>query len=227
MIIGILGAMPEEIGPLLEKFEYQTIEYANNKYYVANYKEHRVIIAYSKIGKVNSTLSATILIEHFSCETILFTGVAGALNEKYDIRDIVIASKLVQHDVDITGFDYPYGFIPEGQIFNPTDEKLNEIADLVAKENNLNIYHGIIATGDQFIHDDKKKEWIRKTFKADAVEMEGASVAITCAALNVPCLIIRTISDKATEYANINFDEFMVESAQISADFIYKIVDKL
>lgn len=227
MKIGIMGAMPEEIGPLLEKFTYQTVNYAKNKYYLAQYKNHELVIAYSKIGKVNATITASVLIEHFGCEMILFSGVAGALNESYEIKDIVIAEKLVQHDVDITGFGYPFGFIPEGEIFNPCDAKLIKIANLVAEENSLKVHNGIIATGDQFINDEARKAWIRENFKADAVEMEGASLAITCFALGIPCLVIRTMSDKAGKEADINFDEFVVETAKISADFLYKIIDKL
>lgn len=227
MKIGIMGAMPEEIGPLLEKFTYQSVKYAKNKYYLAQYKEHEIVIAYSKIGKVNTTITASILIEHFGCEMILFSGVAGALNLDYEIKDIVIANKLVQHDVDITGFGYPFGFIPEGEIFTACDENLIKIANAVAEENSIKVHNGTVATGDQFINDEARKAWIRETFKADAVEMEGASLAVTCQALKIPCLIIRTISDKAGKEADINFDDFVLESSQISADFIFKIIDKL
>lgn len=227
MKIGIMGAMSEEIGPLLEKFTYKTVEYANNKYYLASYKEHELVIAYSKIGKVNATITACVLIEHFNCEMLLFSGVAGALNEAYEIKDILIGEDFLQHDVDITGFGHPFGFIPEGEIFTACDENLIKIAKTVAQENSLQIHNGRIATGDQFINDEAKKTWIREHFQADAVEMEGASVALTCQALKIPCLIIRTMSDKAGKEADMNFDEFILESAKISADFLYKIIDKL
>lgn len=227
MTIGIIGAMPEEIAPLLEKFDCTLIEIAGNKYYLSNYANHKLIIAYSKIGKVNSTITATVLIEHFKCEAILFTGVAGSLRDDLKIKDILLAEKLVQHDVDISAFGYPYGFIPESPIFALTDKNLNNIALEVAKENDIELHLAIVATGDQFIKNEEKKQWIRNTFKADCVEMEGASVATVCNALKIPCLVLRTISDNAGNVANIDFDNFVVESSQISAEFIYKIIEKL
>ena len=71
MKIAILGAMPEEIEPFLEKFECKKVNYANNSFYFTNFKNHELIIAYSKIGKVNSTLTATIMIEKFKAEILL------------------------------------------------------------------------------------------------------------------------------------------------------------
>ncbi|WP_437340447.1 phosphorylase family protein, partial [Campylobacter coli] len=95
MKIAILGAMSEEITPLLETLKnYTKIEHANNTYYFANYKNHELILAYSKIGKVNSTLSASVMIEKFGAQVLLFTGVAGAFNPELEIGDLLYATKL-------------------------------------------------------------------------------------------------------------------------------------
>ncbi|QOR01383.1 MULTISPECIES: 5'-methylthioadenosine/adenosylhomocysteine nucleosidase [unclassified Campylobacter] len=228
MKIAILGAMPEEITPLLETLkEYQTVEYANNTYYLAKYNEHELVIAYSKIGKVNSTLSATIMIEKFKAELLLFTGVAGAFNPSLEIGDLIYATKLAQYDLDITAFGHPLGYVPGNEIFIPTDEKLNHLALDVAKELGIKIQPGVIATGDEFICDENKKAKIREIFNADACEMEGASVALVCDALKIPCLILRSMSDKAGEKAEFDFDEFVEKSAKISANFVLKICEKL
>ncbi|CAM4117227.1 5'-methylthioadenosine/adenosylhomocysteine nucleosidase [Campylobacter armoricus] len=228
MKIAILGAMPEEVTPLLETLkEYQAIEYANNTYYLTKYKNHELIIAYSKIGKVNSTLSATIMIEKFKAELLLFTGVAGAFNPSLEIGDLIYATKLVQYDLDITAFGHPLGYVPGNKIFIKTDEKLNNLALEVAKELGIRLQSGIIATGDEFICDENKKSKIREIFNADACEMEGASVALVCDALKIPCLILRSMSDKAGEKAEFDFDEFVEKSAQISANFVLKICEKL
>ncbi|AJC88649.1 5'-methylthioadenosine / S-adenosylhomocysteine nucleosidase / 6-amino-6-deoxyfutalosine hydrolase [Campylobacter lari] len=228
MKIAILGAMPEEVTPLLETLkEYQTIEYANNTYYLAKYKNHELIIAYSKIGKVNSTLSATIMIEKFKAELLLFTGVAGAFNPSLEIGDLIYATKLAQYDLDITAFGHPLGYVPGNEIFIKTDDKLNNLAIEVAKELGVKLQSGIIATGDEFICDENKKAKIREIFNADACEMEGASVALVCDALKIPCLILRSMSDKAGEKAEFDFDEFVEKSAKISANFVLKICEKL
>ena len=223
-----MGAMPEEITPILEIVgEYKTTQYANNTYYEASYKGCEVVIAHSKIGKVFSTLTATSMIEHFACTTLLFSGVAGGINPSLKIGDLIVATKLSQHDLDITAFGHPMGFVPGGSVFVETDKELISVAKDVAKELDKNLQEGVIATGDQFVHDTKIKEAIVKNFGADALEMEGASVAVVCDALNVPCFILRAISDTADTDASFSFDEFMESSAIISAAFVMKMVDKI
>jgi adenosylhomocysteine/aminodeoxyfutalosine nucleosidase len=226
--LAIMGAMQEEITPLLEYFtNINIVEYANNKYYEAKFGDLDVVVAYSKIGKVFSTLTATTLIEHFGCDTLLFSGVAGGINPQLKIGDLIVANKLSQHDLDITAFGHPFGYVPEGSVYVPTDERLKNIALEVANDNGIKIIEGIIATGDQFVADETRKEFISSTFNADALEMEGASVAVVCDALNVPYLILRAISDTADMDAGFNFDEFLETSAKNSADFLIKIINKL
>ncbi|MEA1917859.1 MAG: 5'-methylthioadenosine/S-adenosylhomocysteine nucleosidase, partial [Campylobacterota bacterium] len=117
MKIAIMGAMQEEIKPILEMIgDYKTTAYAGNTYYEASYKNLELVVAYSKIGKVFSTLTATTMIEHFGAEKLLFSGVAGAVNPELKVGDLIVATELVQHDVDIVAFGHPYGFIPEGKL---------------------------------------------------------------------------------------------------------------
>ncbi len=228
MKLAIMGAMPEEIEPLLEFFgNYKTINYANNKYYVVNYKGNEIVVAYSKIGKVNSTITAVTMIEKFGCEKLLFSGVAGAVSPELKVGDLVVATKLAQHDLDISAFGHPYGFVPEGAVFEEADNNLIEVAKSVAEEKNIVLKEGIIVTGDQFVCDNGRKEWIAKTFDASALEMEGASVAVTCNALSVPFFILRAISDAADMDASFSFDEFLETSAKISANFVIAMVDKI
>lgn len=223
-----MGAMPEEIEPLLAKVEnIKKIEYAKNIYYEATYKGKEIVIAYSKIGKVFASLTATILLEKFKCEKLLFSGVAGAINPDLNIGDLIIADGLSQHDLDIVAFGHPYGYVPEGEVCISTDVTLRTIAKEVAKRRGLTLREGVIATGDQFVANSERKEWISKTFKADALEMEGASVAVVCDALNVPFFILRAISDTANDDAGVDFDEFMVGSAKISANFILDMVESI
>jgi len=226
--IAIMGAMPEEIEPIIDKLDnVETMVYGANKYYEGSYNGQEVVVAYSKIGKVFATLTATILIEKFGCDTLLFSGVAGAINDELQIGDLIIAQSLCQHDLDITAFGHPFGYVPEGEVCITTDVNLRNVAKDVAKQKGLTLKEGVIATGDQFVADEERKNWIGSTFDADALEMEGASVAVVCNALNVPFFILRAISDSADMDASFNFDEFLESSAKISADFILSMVDEL
>jgi len=226
--IAIMGAMPEEIDPLLAKVDnIKKTKYAKNIYYEATYKGKDIVIAYSKIGKVFASLTATILIEKFGCNQLLFSGVAGAINPELKIGDLIIATALCQHDLDITAFGHPHGYVPEGEVCIFTDKNLQNIAKEVALKNNLKLQEGIVATGDQFVASSERKDFISSTFEADALEMEGASVAVVCDALDVPFFVLRAISDSADGSADIDFDEFLESSAKISADFILDMVEAI
>ncbi|MDR1452232.1 MAG: 5'-methylthioadenosine/adenosylhomocysteine nucleosidase [Helicobacteraceae bacterium] len=227
-MIGIMGAMIEEIEPFLKRLsDVKTTQIGRNAYHEGLYGGKRVTLAYSRIGKVNAAITATALIERFGADKILFSGVAGAIGKDLRIGDLIYATKLVQHDVDITAFGHPIGFIPETGDFFETSAELNKIAEEVALAKGVKLGKGVIATGDQFVADSVKKELIGERFKADAVEMEGASVACACDAFRVPFFALRAISDAADMDAGFNFDAFLASSAKISADFVLDMVAKL
>ena len=228
MRLAIMGAMPEEIEPILEYLDdVKSQDIAQNRYYTAKYKGASVVVAYSKIGKVYASLTASVMVQHFKVQKLLFSGVAGAINSNLHIGDLIAATKLCQHDLDITAFGHPYGYVPEGKVYVEADKTLLMLAKEVAKEKGIELKEGIIATGDQFIADPKKKEWIGKTFKADALEMEGAAVAVVCDAFDIPFFVLRSISDAADMDAGFDFDTFLQSSSKISADFIMAMVDKM
>jgi len=227
-MIAIMCAMREELEPILEEVEIkEIIEYGRNKFYLAKLRNKNLVLAYSKIGKVNAATTATILIEKFNAKKILFSGVAGAIDKDLKIGDLIIATKTTQHDVDLTVFGYEPGFIPESQVYFDCDKNLNEIAKKVAKKLNIRLKEGIIASGDQFIHSKEKKEWIAKTFKASAIEMEGGAVGCVTWTLNVPFFMLRAISDAAEEGAGVDFDEFLEESSKVSAKFLIEMLKEI
>lgn len=226
--IGIIGAMEEEITPILALFpQAQEIALGGNVFYHIAYKGAEIYVAYSKIGKVHSAITASTMILRFGCEKVIFCGVAGGLREDLAVGDLLLGSKLCQHDVDISAFGHPLGFIPESRVFIETDENLNAIARQVALESNITLKEGIIASGDAFIHSKEKKQWIIENFGAAAVEMEGASVAVVCDSFKVPCCILRSISDSADGAADVSFDEFLESSARIGANFVKQMIDRL
>jgi adenosylhomocysteine/aminodeoxyfutalosine nucleosidase len=237
MKIAVMGAMVEEVDPFLTVSEHEPllkyfkkhrdIEYAGNLYHEATFKDLEIVLSYSKIGKVFSALTAATMIEHFGCDVLLFTGVAGAVNPELKIGDLIAATQLCQHDLDITAFGHPHGYVPEGKVYVEPSRELLQIAKEVADERGIELKGGIIATGDQFIADPERKEWIARTFDADAIEMEGAAVGVVCDALEVPFFVLRAISDAADMDAAFDFDEFLKHSSQVSSSFIMGMLEKI
>ena len=237
MKIAIMGAMLEEVEPFLELAEHEPLLkffkkhsdtfYGGNTYHEAKYKGLDIVLGYSKIGKVNAGLTAATMIEKFGAEMLLFTGVAGAVNPSLNVGDLVAATQLCQHDLDITAFGHPHGYVPEGKVYVEPSRELLHIARKVADEKGIPLKGGVIATGDQFIADTARKEWIGKTFDADALEMEGAAVAVVCDALNVPFFVLRAISDAADTDATFDFDEFLKHSSQVSSSFILAMLEHI
>jgi adenosylhomocysteine/aminodeoxyfutalosine nucleosidase len=228
MKIAIMGAMREEIDPILETIgEYTSEEYAGNVFYQCSYAGHELTIAYSKIGKVFSAITASVMIERFGAQALLFSGVAGGISKELKIGDLIMASALCQHDVDITAFGHPFGFIPEGSVMIDTDSDLRSLAAEIAVDMDVELYEGIIATGDQFVASSERKEWIEKTFNADALEMEGGSVACVCHNFGIRFFVLRSISDSADGEAGVDFDTFLQSSAKVSAKFILEMVKRI
>ncbi|OQX59470.1 MAG: 5'-methylthioadenosine/S-adenosylhomocysteine nucleosidase [Helicobacteraceae bacterium 4484_230] len=232
-----MGAMLEEVEPFLEAGEHEPllkyfnkhsdVVYGGNLYHEAKYKNLDIVLGYSKIGKVNAALTAATMIEKFGAEKLLFTGVAGAVNPELKIGDLIAATQLCQHDLDITAFGHPHGYVPEGSVYVEPSRELLHIAKAVADEKDIELKGGIVATGDQFIADPERKEWIEKTFDADAIEMEGAAVAVICDAFDVPFFVLRAISDAADMDATFDFDEFLKHSSQVSSSFVLAMLDKM
>lgn len=226
--IAIIGAMREEITPLLKHFsDYESVEIGGNTFYKITQNNRNIIIAYSKIGKIHASLTCATMILHFGAECVIFSGVAGGLRADLAVGDTILATSLCQYDVDITAFGHPLGFIPESKIFFETNANLNTIAKRVAKAQKIDLKEGIIASGDCFIADSAKKQWIVEHFNAAAVEMEGVSIAVVATELKVPFCVIRSISDSADGNANISFDEFLEQSAQKSARFVLAMIEEM
>lgn len=230
-MIGIIGAMQEEIIELKELMtEVEEFEIARIIYYKGRLENKDVVLVEGGIGKVNSSVCTTILIEKFNVEKVIFTGVAGGIGKNIEVGDIVISSDLVQHDFDLTAFGRKVGDIPRMEIGTlKGDETLINLA----KESALNIFDknqvrvGRILSGDQFINNVEKLKYLEETFSAEAVEMEGASVAQVCYLFKTPFVIIRAISDKAGSDAEIDFKSFIELAAKNSKKIVINMLKSL
>ena len=175
------------------------------------------VIVQSGMGKVNAGICAQILIDEFAVTHIINTGVAGSLNPRLNIGDIVVAVDAVQHDFDVTAIGFPKGEIPYTGLYAfPADESVRKLAVEAAKKTvpNVNVYEGRVCSGDQFISTNEQKEKIRNDFGGMCCEMEGAAIAQSCYLNNTPYVVIRAISDKSDSSQAVEFESFKKEAAQ-------------
>ncbi len=189
-----------------------------------------VVVVQGGIGKVNAAVCTQILIDCFHIDAIINTGVAGAISNELEIGDVVISSDTIQHDVDATGFGYSLGEIPRmGQTAFKADEHLISIAERATDvlSSKTNVFTKRIVTGDQFVADKARKTFIEDTFSGFCTEMEGAAIGQACSINKIPFVIIRSISDKADDSAEMNFQEFTQLAANNSCKIILKMLDLL
>jgi len=231
-MIGIIGAMEEEITALKTKLELKEVKQIKSlEFYTGFLHSKKIVLVRCGIGKVNAAVCTQILIDNFEIEQIINIGVAGGINPKLNIGDIVISLNAVEHDFDTTAFGDPIGYISRmgmEDAFFKADKKLIDIAKKAAENiKNINVFVGTIASGDQFISSKESKDRIKNNFNAYCTEMEGAAIAHTCYLNKIPFVIIRAISDKADEKADISFDEFTNLAAKNSSDMIEQIISML
>ncbi len=231
-IYGIMSAMPEEIEGLeilIEKLE--SFEIGKRKYYKGEINNVKVVVVFSRWGKVAAATTATTLIVHFGVTNLIFTGVAGAINPKLNIGDIVIGTHLIQHDMDasplLPKFELP---LLNLSIIESEEEEINRatsavqslmdsnrLKTIIGEEllKNLEIsqpklYAGFIASGDKFIHlESDKNKLIAQIPSILCVDMESAAVAQVCYENTIPFVVIRTISDKSDTNSSFDFQYFV------------------
>ena len=211
-MIGIIGAMDEEVAILKESMEVQdTMERAGITFVKGIMSGKEVVVVRSGIGKVNMGICAQILIDCFGVDTLINTGVAGSLDADINIGDIVISTDAVQHDMDVSMLGDPVGQIPRMDTLSfPADEELVKKAVAANEKANPDIhtFTGRVASGDQFISDKEVKERIVSLFHPMCVEMEGAGIAQAAYLNKVSYVIIRAISDKADNSATMDYPTF-------------------
>lgn len=211
MKLGIIGAMDVEVATLKEAMENKTEKtVAGSVYCEGTLEKLPVVIVQCGIGKVNAAMCAQVLCDCFGVTHIVNTGIAGSLNAKLDIGDFVISNEAVYHDFDVSVLGYPVGQVPglDVRAF-PADKMLTELACQVA--DNLcpgHVQIGTVASGDQFVCSKEQKQAIIKNTGGLCTEMEGAAIAHTAWKNGVPFVVIRAISDKADDSAEMDYPTF-------------------
>lgn len=227
MKIAIIGAMEEEVTLLRDHIENQEqTVIAGCEFTSGKMENAEVVLLRSGIGKVNAAMSTTLLLEVFKPDVVINTGSAGGFHPDLNVGDVVISSEVRHHDVDVTVFGYEYGQVPQLPAAFIADEKLVEIAEKAATEiSDIQVVKGLIATGDSFMNDPTRVEFVRGKFKdLQAVEMEAAAIAQVAQQFNTPFVIIRSLSDIAGKESNISFEQYLEKAAVNSANLVMKIV---
>ena len=219
MKLGIIGAMDVEVATLKEKMADKTETVIAGATYCEGILENlRVVVVQCGVGKVNAALCVQALCDRFSVTHIVNTGVAGSLNAKLDIGDFVISSDAIYHDFDCGALNYPIGQVPGLSVKAfPADRLLMDLA-FAAANTQGSAYVGTVASGDQFVCQKEQKKTIVENTGALCTEMEGAAIAHGAWRNNVPFVIIRAISDKADDSAQMDYPTFEAIAAKRCAE---------
>lgn len=229
--IGIIGAMELEVEQLKGNMQaVKVITRASMDFFTGTLNGVDVVVVRSGIGKVNAALCVQILADIFEVSHIINTGVAGSLNPVLDIGDILVSSDALHHDIDVTIFGYQPGEVPQmGFREFKADETMVRLAVESCREVNPDIHvkTGRVVSGDQFISDKQTKQKLIDTYQGDCTEMEGASIAHGAYLNGIPFVIIRAISDKADDSAEMDYPAFEREAAKHSALLVEHMITLL
>ena len=230
-MIGIIGAMDEEVAALKEAMEDTQIrERASMQFVQGRLGGKDVTVVRSGIGKVNAAVCAQILISEFQADTLINTGIAGSLYARIDIGDMVISTDALHHDMDATSFGYPLGEVPRMDILAfPAEERLVRLAAEANDEANPDIhtFTGRVVSGDVFVASDDTKERIVRHFGGLCAEMEGAAIAQTAYLNQISYVIIRAISDKADGSASVDYPAFEKKAIAHSVRLVKNLIGRI
>ena len=230
MKLGIIGAMDVEVATLKASMQQKVIKtIANMEFCEGKLENTDAVIVQCGVGKVNAALTAQVLCSCFGVTHIVNTGIAGSLNAELDIGDFVISNDAVYHDVDATNFGYPMCQVPGLSVlaFSADEVLMNAAFKAADNAHPGHVRIGRVATGDQFVAEKALKEKIIQNTGAYCTEMEGAAIAHTAWKNGVPFVIIRAISDKADDSAQMDYPTFEAQAAQRCAQVTKEMAKSL
>jgi adenosylhomocysteine nucleosidase len=245
-VVGVLG-IAREVAPIEKRLQdIHEVIVRGYVFRVGTLDGRQVVVGRSGVGKVNASIIATLLIDHFSPSALLFSGSAGAVDPDLRPGDVVIGQTVAQHDV---GLQTPNGITRRGMrngvtgevdpVLIPAPETLLAAARRSAQGLTLppihtpegdrvpRIVEGVIVTGDAFLSDAARREELRSALGATAIEMEGAAVIQTCRQFSVSCLVVRSITDRADIQAQTSYEQFLAAASENAAALVSAIIARL
>ena len=249
MTIGLIAAMHDEIASLLQHMDaHGSVRHIGMRdYYTGQIYGQDVVVVLARVGKVAAAATTVTLIRDFAVDAVVMTGLAGGLARQVAVGDIVVADRLLQHDLDGRPFWPQYQVPLLDQAEFPCDptlrKRLEQAAARFLQEDfearldadtrarfrlkNPTLHTGMIASGDRFIGDGGSVAQLQASLPAAlCVEMEGAAVTQVCHEYDVPCAIMRTVSDRADDTAHLDFSAFLRDVASVySAGVIERFLE--
>ena len=228
--LGIIGAMTVEVALLKENMENMAVStHAGMEFCEGKLCGLDTVVVQCGVGKVNAAMCAQILCSVFGVTHLVNTGIAGSLNADLDIGDLVVSKDAMYHDFDCVHFGYEMGKVPGMDVVAfPADEAMMKLAFAAAES--VNPGHtkvGRVASGDLFVAQKAVKEAIIEKTQAWCTEMEGAAIAQTAYRNGVPFVILRAISDKADDSAEMDYPTFEAIAAQRCASVAMNLAKAL
>ena len=226
MLTGIIGAMVVETDAIKAMLTDKKVEnHGGIEFVCGMLGKNQVVVATCGIGKVFAAICAQTMILKYSPDRIINTGVAGSLSPSVGLLDVAISTSVVQHDMDTSPLGDPVGLISGINVVNlPAAQSLIAQVEAAAERVGIRSVRGVIASGDQFIADGAKKDYIRDTFSAIACEMEGAAIGQVCYAAGVDFVVIRAISDNADDAAGaLDYPTLCVKAAEQSQKLLMEL----
>lgn len=222
--VGLIGAMDSEVELLKSRLS------GANAYVVAGMElvegtvgETNVVVARCGVGKVNAAMCATVLTTQLAVTHVINTGVAGSLDNRIEVGDIVVSADAVEHDMDVTALGYQPGEHPDLHLVAfDADEALRAtvVAAVRRAAPDVRVFEGRVCSGDQFIGSTEAKARVAETFGGLCCEMEGAAIAHVCHLSGVPFVVVRAISDKADGSGSVSYAEFERVAARRCASVV-------
>jgi len=225
-MIGIIGAMDVEVDALKKRIVSPVVTaLGGTDFYCGELEGVMVCVARCSEGKVNAALCTQIMIDKYAVDYIINVGVGCSLSPSVVIKNVVIATEVCEHDMDITPLGDPKGYINGiNMVKMPTDPVVSEGLARAAIACGERIHRGCVASGDQFIASAEKKKEIADTFGAICGEMEGGAIGHVCTANGVPFAVLRSISDGGDEGAMMDFPTFKMIAAKVSTSIILNFI---
>lgn len=228
-MIGIIGAMHIETDAIVAELQHKEEAVLSGiRFSKGLWNGTEVVVATCGVGKVFAALCAEAMILHYHPDCIVNSGVAGALDPRLHILNVVIAEDVVQHDMDTSPLGDPKGLLSGiDRVELPADPALNAAFERAAAALGIPALRGRVASGDQFIASEEQRKFIRETFGAACCEMEGGSIGHVCFVNGVPFTVLRAISDGAADDAKMDYPAFAAKAAEQSIKILKKAMEEL